>query len=283
MSRFASQENPRTSIALTVIFLILSILLLSISDRTSLNKPKMAGITLASFFQNGLHESGQLVSRTFASFAELKRISSAYEEALNQIEAYQGIERNLEQLEDENRRLKNILDFSESISFKNIPVEVIARDPENIFSSILINKGSRDGISKGMAVVASQNGMIGLVGRVTDIGLNSSIVMPITDNSSFVAARLQDDRYEGLIRGSGINNSSLQMTYVSQKALPDIKKEELVVTSGMNSIFPSDIIIGRVIEIHSKEFATSLTLDVYPVVDFDRLEYLLVLKEDTDD
>jgi len=241
------------------------------------------GLTMASFFQNGMHESGKFLKQTFTSIAELKRLSDAYQETLSQIESYKGIERELEQLEQENQRLQDILDFSESVTFENIPVEVIARDPVNLYSSILINKGSRRGIQKDMAVVAYQDGMIGLVGRVVEVGLNTSLVMPLSDKSSYVAARIQENRFQGLVHGNGINSNTLQMEYVSRKALSSIQKEDLVLTSGLNSLYPSDIIVGRIVSIESREYASSLDLELQPVVDFDRLEYLLVLKEKSHD
>lgn len=279
MRSYRSVESNRSGILLSVIFLVFSLVLLSLSDTTSLSKPKQMGITMASFFQNGMHESGKFIRQTFTSFAELKRLSESYQETLSQIESYKGIERELEQLENENQRLNDLLLFSNSIAFENIPVEVIAKDPVNLFSSILINKGSRKGIQNDMAVVAYQDGMIGLVGRVVEVGLNSSLVMPLSDKTSYVAARIQENRYQGLVQGNGINSDTLSMEYVSRKALPSIEKEDLVLTSGLNSLYPSDIIIGRIVSIESREYASSLDLEIQPVVDFDRLEYLLVLKE----
>lgn len=276
---YRSVESSKPGVLITVIFLVCSLVLLSLSDTTSLSKPRQMGITMASFFQNGMHESGKFIRQTFTSFAELKRLSEAYQDTLSQIESYKGIERELEQLESENQRLNDLLGFSESIAFENIPVEVIARDPVNLFSSILINKGSRKGIQNDMAVVAYQDGMIGLVGRVVEVGLNSALVMPLSDKTSYVAARIQENRYQGLIQGNGINSNTLKMEYVSRKALPAIEKEDLVLTSGLNSIYPPDIIIGRIVSIESREYASSLDLELQPVVDFDRLEYLLVLKE----
>ena len=155
--------------------------------------------------------------------------------------------------------------------------EVIARDPGSQFSTIMVNRGRTHGIRKGMPVVAFQEGLQGLVGKVQTVGLLSSAVQPISDPNSFVAARLGNSRYDGLVAGSQLPWGNLIMTYVRKLALSDIAYGELVVTSGMGQLYPEGIHIGRVREMTAKGYEASLELEVEPIVDFSRLEYVFIL------
>ena len=83
-----------------------------------------------------------------------------------------------------------------------------------------------------MAVVAYDHGLFGLVGKVEETGLNSSVVIPITNSRCFVAARLQNSRNEGLVSGADRDTSNLLMKYVNKKAASEMARGELVVTFG---------------------------------------------------
>ena len=129
-----------------------------------------------------------------------------------------------------------------------------------------------------MPVIAFQQGFQGLVGKVFEAGPISAKVMPVTDTACFVASRMKDSRYEGLVSGAGIGKENLVMTYVQKRAKDEIQFGDLVITSGMGSIYPKGIFIGRVKKISAPEWKTSLELELEPIIDFSRLEYVVVLK-----
>ena len=154
---------------------------------------------------------------------------------------------------------------------------VIARQPGSYFASFTINRGSSHGIERYMPVVARVGGYRGLVGKVVNVGPASSTVLPLFNEKSFVAARLQKSRYEGLIAGQGKSSSLLLMRNVIKNALLKIDYGDLFVTSGLGGVFPKDIPIGRVRAISSESYETSLNIEVEPIVEFSKLEYVLVL------
>ena len=154
---------------------------------------------------------------------------------------------------------------------------MIARDPSNQFSTITVNRGSIHGMQEGMPVIAFQGGLQGLVGRVVLVGLSSSMVQPITDPNSYVAARLQSSRFDGLVAGSQGGADLLTMSYVKKLAVNEVQYGELVITSGMGQLFPEGIHIGRVREMTAKGYEASLELEVEPIVDFSRLEFVYII------
>lgn len=217
------------------------------------------------------------VSSTIGSVSELGNLRGDYEALLSQLLEYEAAQQDLVELRQELQALRELLGFSQQLETRNVPARVIGKDPGNFFSTISINKGQRDGMRVDMPVIAVQDNGEGLVGRIAHVGATTSIVRPIFDSASFVAARLQSSRHEGLVSGGGIGNNSLHMRYVPEGARSEIGYDDIVVTSAMSEIFPSGIRIGRVRSISSQPYETSLELELSAVVEFSRLEYVLVI------
>jgi len=258
---------------------ILCLFMIFFSSSNGLKKTENAGLSIISQFQGGLSTVSGWISNSVNSISELNQLTKEYNELRDLLDSYSGIEREFVELRRENKVLKDLLAFSQTLDRKHIPAEIIARDPENLYDTFLINKGSIHGLKEEMPVIAYQNGLYGLVGRLDSVGINSSLVRPVTDRSSFVASRLQESRHEGLINGMGGENSNLIMKYVPKIALNDLNEGDLIVTSGLSSVYPKGIFIGRISEIVNNEFQPSLDLYINAVINFSRLEYVFVLTE----
>lgn len=278
MSGFLQFLKKYKEITTLIFLIIISVLSLGLSTEKRIIGPKEAGFTFFSVFQTGINGIGNFVSNTINSINELSELKVEYEQLQDKITEYEEIEKNIVELKNENKYLREQLGFSATSPYKNIPAEVIGKDPGNAFNSIIINKGSSSGIERDMPVVALQDGYHGLVGKISEVGQFSSIIVPIYNESAYVSSRLQDSRYEGLISGSGFSDSILKMEYVKKIGREKIKYGDFVITSGMKSIYPKGIYIGRVTAIEGKEWDTSLLLEIEPIVDFTRLEYVFVLK-----
>lgn len=257
-------------------YLTFCLLTISISTKTLILRPKEIGLSVFSIFQMGISSMQKLFSETIDSIRTLKNLKEEYEQALERLRYYEKVEIQYAALEEENRQLKEILQFSRSIPYESIPAQVIGKDPQNYYTTLTINKGSLHGIQKNMPVIAMQGGDQGLVGKVLQTGFNASIIQPIYDPNSYVAARLSISRYEGLVSGS--TEEKIYMYYVKRFARMNIQSGELIVTSGLNSIFPPGIPIGVLKAIHAREYDTSLLLELDPIIDFGRLEHVYVLK-----
>ena len=263
---------------LFIVLLLLSVVLLSFSSGKQRFKPAEWGFQIISVIQQGFASVEGFISGTINSVSELRELQKAYDEIQERVKEYEGLEKDLRLLQSENQRLFQELGFSRTLNHSFIPAEVIAKDPVNYFSAIIINKGSRDGVEKNMPVVAFNKGLQGLVGRIIEVGPFSSKIQPIYDDLSFVAARLQSSRYEGLVKGGGGENLTLQMNYVKKRARREIQFGDYVVTSGLNSLFPREIYIGTLTAVGGKEWETSLELQIDPIIEFNRLEYVYILK-----
>lgn len=169
----------------------------------------------------------------------------------------------------ENQRLKENLAFKQKSSLKLIPARVITRSADSWTSSVIIDKGNYHGIRPGMGVIT----YLGLAGRVMEVTSSTSRVMLLSDPSLGVSSFIQRSRQEGLVSGTLGNN--LIMKYLPEEA--DIRIGDMVVSSGLNSIYPKGILIGKIIE-SGKEFSgLSRYAIIEPVVNFSNLEEMLVV------
>ncbi len=266
----------RSSSLLVVLIIISMVLMVVTSGRYNFSLKKI-GNTFFSVFQIAVNSTTGFVKNTFNSIEELRKLKDEHEGVLKLLESYQTRDRDFIELKQENLSLKKQLNFKTASEYRFESAEIVAQEPGNLFSTLIINKGTRDGILRNMPVIAYQNGFQGLVGKIVETSLFTSKVIPLFDNIAFVASRMLESRYEGLVNGEGSKNSYLIMNYVTKNAYKSLKNGDLVITSGMQSIYPKGIFIGRVRNIKIPEWQTSLVLEIEPVVDFSRLEYVLVL------
>ncbi len=265
---------------LTLTALVLACLVsLSVSTDSLRMRPAEVGQSVLALFQQSTSAVGRFFADTVTSIRELSELRRQYDDLLRQVRHNETIADDITQLQAENQRLREALAFQTSLPHVSVPARVIAKEPGIFFSSLTINKGRTAGVRRDSPVIASQDGVRGLVGRVSEVGLTTSVVMPIFDSNSFVAARLLRSRHEGLVSGVGITEETLTMLYVAKSARSDIAVDDVVITSGMRSIFPEGIRIATVDSIQGRPYETSLTIGLRPVVDFSRLEYVFVLTE----
>ncbi len=265
------------------VLIVISFLFLMFSTKSVVLKPKEIGLSFFSLFQTAFTKTGGWISSTVNSIGELNRLKAEYDKAKERLRNFDLMERDNLNLKQENLRLKEQLGFKESLQYRHITAEVIGKDPENLYSTIVINKGSRDGIKKDMPVIAYQDGFQGLVGKTMNVGINATAVLPLYDRACFVSARFHRSRYEGIINGMGISDEKLIMRYIKKRAKNEIQYGDLIVTSGLNSLYPKDIYIGRVKGISAKEYDTSLEVELEPIIDFSKLEYVFVIGSEVDE
>jgi rod shape-determining protein MreC len=150
-----------------------------------------------------------------------------------------------------------------------LAAQVIGRDTSPFLHYLILDQGSDAGVRRGMPVVNEK----GLVGRITEVSASASKLQLITDPDSVINARIQESRVEGSLVGRP--TGELEMIYISQ----DIKITigEIVVTSGLGGGFPPEILIGRVVSVHRRDYELYQTAIIEPRSDFSRLEMVLII------
>ncbi len=168
-----------------------------------------------------------------------------------------------------NSRLRSLLNFEKTMTDSVLPAEVIGKDPSPWFKTILIDKGKDDGVTRGMAVVVPK----GIAGQITEVSSHYSKVLLIIDPNSAVDALVQSDRARGIIKGDAAGDLSLK--YVLRKH--DISVGDLVVSSGLDGVFPKGLAVGQVSGVFKPKAGIFQEVTVSPYVDFEKLEEVLVV------
>ena len=271
-----AQLNANVYVFISLVFV--SIVLLMISSRSFISNVKNAGLTVFSGARGGIYEFSSFVSRTALSVKEIADLRKEHADLLKQLERYEELERSNAEIYQENIRLREQLGFERTLRYRRIAAQISGRDPDNLFSAIVINKGSHSGVANNMAVVAWQNGAQALVGKVIQTGAFESLVMPVFDINSLVSSRLSDSRYEGIVEGMGNSETPLLMRFVPKRARDEINTGDIVISSGMGGVFPAGINIGRVSGVNVLDYETTLEIEISPMIDFSRLEYVFVIE-----
>lgn len=166
-------------------------------------------------------------------------------------------------LEDENRQLRMLLETVEETSVREIAARVVT-DPGGVFAkSILVTAGSQSGVKKGQAVTTGE----GLVGRVTQSGFRSSRILLLTDINSRIPVRVGDSSEKAVLAGD--NSQRPKLIYLGVGSI--VKPGDRVVTSGDAASLPPGLPVGRVV------MADNSVLAVQPFVMWDRMQYVKIV------
>jgi rod shape-determining protein MreC len=257
------------SLQTTIIFLVIGgILALALGGffSTASNQLGSALVALQTWFSTRYQGIQDFVTAP-RDIVSLRARNAELESQVSQLQA-QVIE--LQQRVSETEILAALVDFSRASPESTYKAAaVIGRDPSPFLHYVIINRGSNDGIRRGMPVVTNQ----GLVGRVDAVIADASRVQLITDPGSTVNVRLQKAETDAVLLGSVTGDISLDM--ISQDVV--VEAGDLVLTSGLGGVYPPDIIVGQVVTIRGLEYELFQQATVQPAVDFTRLEIVLVI------
>ncbi len=199
--------------------------------------------------------------------ARLTQINEQLEAEVSRLQS-QIIE--LQQQNSEMQVLAALLDFARTHAENEyITAAVIGRDISPFLHYVIINRGSDDGLRRGMPVVSSQ----GLVGRVAAVTADGARVQLINDPDTAINVRIQPSGAEGLLQGSITGDITVEA--LAQDA--SVQTGDLILTSGLGGNYPPDILIGQVSGIRQRPVELFQTATVEPVVDFNQLGIVLII------
>ncbi len=257
-----------------ILLLIISLPLISIN----IEQKKLQN----SWFTQPFSFAAQTVQNFFASLSQGVRLTTAQylnllniksENARLQSENAEMITRlnQFNESQNELERLRTLLDFKNNTKMELIPGQVIGRDLVADHNTITINKGTKHGLHAGQAVLT----VSGAVGYIFKPQYFTSHVMLITDRYSVVDALIQKTRSHGIVEGK--NKESCVLQYVERTE--DVKIGDLIVTGGLDNIFPKGFPLGVVNSIERKTKSASLIIEIKPVVDANKIEEIFIVKQ----
>ncbi len=176
---------------------------------------------------------------------------------------------NLRELEQENLRFRNLLQFKETFKVDTVVARMIAKDVSTDFRTIRINRGKSSGIAPNMAVVNAE----GVVGRVLRVNEETSDVVTILDPLSAIDAYILRSRVRGIVEG--LSDTLCQLKFALR--VDDILPGDLLLSSGLGGNFPKGVPVGTVIKVTRKSYGITQKVEVRPSVDFSKVEEVMVV------
>lgn len=171
---------------------------------------------------------------------------------------------------EENITLRQLLDLKREFNGNGIAAEVIFRDPTNWFENFVVNRGTVNGITRKMVVIAPS----GVVGRVNTLNSTSTSVCTIINPKSAVPVYIVESGSYGILYGEGSALCTLE--FIRNSSF--LQEGNLVVTSGIGDIYPPGLIVGKTVNVQRSADGLSYLAKVKPFINFDSLTEVLFLR-----
>jgi rod shape-determining protein MreC len=175
---------------------------------------------------------------------------------------------------EENARLRRLLVLRDRLPLATLAGEVIGREAGGWVRSLTVNRGRGDGIAQQTPVIVPD----GLVGRVVQVHRGAAVIQLLNDPASTVGAVVQRTRTAGLVEGDA--GGALRFKFMARDGA-SVAPGDLVVTSGLGTLFPKGLPVGRVVKIEDKGSALFHFAVLAPAVDFSRVEEVLLVTGQT--
>jgi rod shape-determining protein MreC len=219
--------------------------------------------------QEGLASSKKSLTFLWENYLLIVNTSKENNVLKKQISRLESDLTTMEEVRKENLRLKRLLSYSDEMSHQRVMAQVVGWDSANEFKVIRLNKGRNHGI-KVMAPVITDHGLVGYVYRVTD---NYSDVLTILDQNNRVDVMIERTRTHGIVEG--VFNFKCALKYIMRNE--PVEVGDKLITAGVGGIYPKGIKVGMITDVTKENFGMTLSIEVIPSVDFDKLEEVLVL------
>ena len=228
-----------------------------------------------------LQRASSYVGQGFKKIGSKFRSVSSYEQQIiklqEQVDDYRSQLVDYEQTKQKLKLYEDFLEVKEKhADFKVEPASLIGRDAANAFYSIVLNKGSKDGIAKNDPVICGNGQLVGVVSKV---GSTYCVVSTIFDPSVKISA------YEVRTRETGFSTTSAELTRDRLCRLSGLDRKTaiatggIVCTSGVGGIYPRDLVVGTVKEVKNDSHDISSYATIVPGFDITKLEDVLIITE----
>ncbi|HTM34851.1 MAG TPA: rod shape-determining protein MreC [Vicinamibacterales bacterium] len=261
------KQRPGTVLGVAV---VLHLVLISVQVNTATGIPIFRALTFGTFSEVQRMITGAVtgVEELWSGYFALRGVNdenAALRQQLQDLQIKLQEERALAQRTED---LRQLLELRQRAELETTAAEIIAAGASPEFRTVTIDKGTGDRVDADMAVLSPS----GVVGRVILPSARASKVQLLIDRNAAAGAIIERSRAQGVVVGAG--GETLRMDYVPGTA--DVKAGDLVVTSGIDGIYPKGFVIGTV-ETVERGPGSYHEIRVSPAVDFSRLEEVLVV------
>jgi rod shape-determining protein MreC len=219
--------------------------------------------------QGGVDRAGDWIESLWRRYFSLVQAAEENQELKGKVASLRQQLVDLDEMRLANRRLKDLLSFKDALAYPMAAAEVVGRDPSGHYRTVVINKGTSEGVESLMPVVCAQ----GVVGRIIWASSNYAKLLLLIDPNSGVDVLVQSSRARGVVEGRAGGRLNLKYLIHTEQIAPG----DRVVTSGAAGVFPKGVLVGTISSVKKDKIGAFLQVEVEPAVDFGRLEEVLVI------
>jgi rod shape-determining protein MreC len=231
---------------------------------------------LESIFNN----VGGVINDSWLTITRLGQLKAENDRLHSELSRLKARQPGLLALQEENRRLREALDFRASQPHELVAAETIAANPSNWNRSLIINKGRDSGIQRNMAVISPG----GIVGRIGEVRANTAEVILLTDprEGNYIGGVVHRTQDMVIVTGGGYFQGECTVKPAVDSYFINLKKGDLIRTAETSEIFPRGIPIGRIVKVSKGANNLVSKAALKPVVKLGRLEMVYVIKTKKD-
>ena len=269
-------------LVVTVIVAIVTIGVITLSSRARSSQKEPALPTrvvsdVTGWVSGVVSSPVKALSSSYAAITDLLNTYNENEKLTTKIDDLAQSKVQLQTLQAENRALKDQLKIDGTLTdYKVVNAVVISRSPSNWQSQLIINKGTNAGLKKGLSVMGSG----GLIGRITQVNTTNAKVELLSDDSQVAdrfAIRVTNSNSEvidGIVTSFNQSKNLIVMGQITSDV--DVKKGDLVTTSGLGGVTPAGLYVGKVASVGKDNYGLSKKIYIKPATDFNNVPVVSV-------
>ncbi|WP_075982450.1 rod shape-determining protein MreC [Bacillus massilinigeriensis] len=270
--------NKRLIILLVSIIILVALIGFSLREKENLTWPEQFVKDTTGWVQTVFSRPAHYVAGFFTNVQDLQNTYQENKKLKSRLDELAKLEADVQELKKENDDLRGILDKKDHLrSYDPIQATVIGRNPDLWHELLIINKGKVNGVKKNMAVITAN----GLIGKVKSSQQFSSTVQLLSsmDHTNRISAVVKGKKDAfGIINGYDEKTELLLLKRIPSKA--KVKKDQIVITSGLGGVFPKGLPIGKVVSVEPDENGLTQTAYVQPGASFYDIENVIVVKRE---
>lgn len=280
MSALLATRPARRRAAAYISLLVVSILLLTLSSNPLLRDIQNGVAFAFKPFSAAVDGAAANVTSIFSTIVEIDRLRQENQALRDENDTLEAEARAAAELRRENEQLTALLQLRNGLEYQTTAAVVIARESSDVRRTVVVDRGSDDGLEAGDIVITKGGA---LAGRIVDVGSNFAHIALISDSTSTVIGQLSMAGVTGKVTGTGQERGELIMADVDATA--EVTDGEEVFTAGIElsvgirSPYPKGLLIGRVVDVLHDPNEVVQTVFLEPAAPLDRLEYVLVITD----
>lgn len=263
-------------LVLIVLFLVLGLLFFFTKNNRNLSFIEKGIKDSVLFLEKGLLLPIEFIKDKANEWSDKDKIYTEYKNLKEKEQGFEVLETRARNLEQEVKQLTALLDLNTTLSETNyMNATVINRNIDDWQSALTLDKGSKNGIEVGMAVMNAT----GLVGRITKVSNYTSVVTLITHPGEKLSVKISinDNFIYGVITEYNQKEGIFLMEGISENT--EIPNDSTVMTTGFGSTYPSGLLVGKITGTKKDNYDLARTVMIKPTTPFDQLSYVMIIKK----